>query len=178
MHTGPMSMPKIILGLLEPAPRHGYDLKRLYDTRLAGDRPVSAAQIYAALARLERDGQVTVESVVPGDGPNRTIYAITKDGVADLSGWLLEPEKPQAGKQSVLFAKVVIALLTGRDANAFLDAQRAAHISRMRELTRVKRSGDVAQVLLADHALFHVEADLRWLETTAERLAELKEALR
>lgn len=172
-----MSMPKMILGLLEAEPRHGYDLKRLYDERLAGDRPISAAQIYGALNRLERDGLVTVEGVEAGRGPERRVYAITEDGVTDLATWLAEPEPAQPGKQSVLFAKVVISLLTGRDAVAFLDAQRAAHLSRMRELTRLKRDGDLAQVLLADHALFHVEADLRWLEITAERVDELREAL-
>ena len=28
-------------------------------------------------------------------------------------------------------------------------------------------------VLLADHALFHLEADLRWIDLTSARLAEL-----
>ena len=33
-------------------------------------------------------------------------------------------------------------------------------------------------MLLADHALFHIEADLRWMETTAARLSELREEVR
>ena len=37
----------------------------------------------------------------------------------------------------------------------------------MREFTRRKRDGDLADQLICDHALFHLEADLRWLELTA-----------
>lgn len=167
-------MPKIMLGLLEAEPRHGYELRQLYDDRFSGDRPISAAQVYAALSRLESQGHVVVQAIQPGQGPDRTVYAITEEGVTDLSRWLDKPEPPQPGKQDVLFAKVVLALLTGRNPNRFLDAQREAHLQRMRELTHFKRNAGLLQMLLADHALFHVEADLRWLELTAERVDELR----
>ena len=43
----------------------------------------------------------------------------------------------------------------------------------MRDLTDLKRSGSLVDSLLADHGLFHLEADLRWLELTAARLDAL-----
>jgi hypothetical protein len=43
----------------------------------------------------------------------------------------------------------------------------------MRELTKRKTDGDLADALICDHALFHLEADLRWLELTAARLDQL-----
>jgi hypothetical protein len=36
----------------------------------------------------------------------------------------------------------------------------------MRELTAVRRRGGVVDALLADHVLFHLEADLRWIDLT------------
>jgi hypothetical protein len=45
----------------------------------------------------------------------------------------------------------------------------------MRELTEVKQKGGVVDALLADHGLFHLEADLRWIDLTAARLAMLAE---
>jgi hypothetical protein len=80
---------------------------------------------------------------------------------------------PEPHLQAVLFEKVVLALMSGRPAQQYLDAQRAAHLERMRELTRRKRKGDVADALLADHGLFHLEADLRWIDTTVARLGAL-----
>ena len=80
--------------------------------------------------------------------------------------------------QSELFAKVVLALLLGQPADGYLDAQRAAHLQRMRELTELKRAGDPLGVLLADHAIYRLEADLRWIDHTAARLDLLARAVR
>jgi hypothetical protein len=73
----------------------------------------------------------------------------------------------------VLFVKVTLALMLDRSAEEFLDIQRATHLQRMRELTDIKRTGDIANALLADHGLFHLEADLRWIDLTAARLGQL-----
>jgi hypothetical protein len=43
----------------------------------------------------------------------------------------------------------------------------------MRELTEIKRSGSTIDALLADHGLFHLEADLRWIDLTTARLDAL-----
>ena len=67
----------------------------------------------------------------------------------------------------MLFAKVVLALQTGRDADAVIEAQRAEHRASMRELTEQKKGAELDRVLALDHALFHLEADLRWLDHTA-----------
>ena len=48
----------------------------------------------------------------------------------------------------------------------------------MRELTELKRTGSLVDALLADHGLFHLEADLRWIDMTAARLSRLTKAVR
>jgi DNA-binding PadR family transcriptional regulator len=168
-----MSVSKTFLGLLEGGASYGYDLKREYDTYFGTDKPVAYGQVYSTLARLLKSGLVTVDAVEPGDGPDRKRYAITDAGVADVDSWLSEPERPDLYLQSVLYAKVVLALRTGRSATAVLETQQAEHLTVMRELTRRKQNGDLADQLLCDHALFHLEADLRWLELTAARIDAL-----
>jgi len=83
--------------------------------------------------------------------------------------------KAIAGLQTELFVKVVLSLMLGRPAEEYLDAQRATHLRRMRELTELKQEGELVDALLADHGLFHLEADLRWIDLTAARLAALAE---
>jgi DNA-binding PadR family transcriptional regulator len=168
-----MTVPVTMLGLLEPQPSHGYELKREYDRRFGRERPLPFGQVYATLGRLERDGWVRVDGTEPGGGPARKRYSITPDGVAELERWLGQPEPPEPHLQSVLFTKVVLALLSGRAADRYLDAQRAAHLARMRELTAQRRSGGLADALVTDYALFHLEADLRWIELTTTRLEQL-----
>jgi len=172
-----MSVGLTLLGLLQQGPRHGYDLKREYDERFGHERPLHYGQVYSTLARLLKNGYVEVEAE-PGDGPERKRYAITSAGVSDVASWLDQPEKPEPYLQSTLFTKVVLALLTGHDPKDVLDTQRAAHLQTMRVLTRRKAEGDLVDQLVCDHALFHLEADLRWLELTAARLDDIASKVR
>jgi DNA-binding PadR family transcriptional regulator len=172
-----MTVPVTLLGLLEREPSHGYDLKRDYDQLFGRGKPLPFGQVYATLSRLARDGKVIAAEAEPGAGPERKRYIITEQGVSEVETWLAQPVEPEPHLQTVLFAKVVLALLSGRDAARYLDTQRAAHLQRMRELTEVKRTGGMVDALLADHGLFHLEADLRWIELTAARLGKLAEAV-
>jgi DNA-binding PadR family transcriptional regulator len=172
-----VSVPLTILGLLEREPSHGYDLKRDYDTYFGRGKQLPFGQVYATLGRLARDGKVVAGDAEPGDGPDRKRYSITDAGRAEVDAWLGDPIEPEPHLQTILFAKVTIALMLGKPAEAYLDRQQSAHIRRMQELTELKRTGSIVDVLLADHALFHLEADLRWIDLTSARLAELAQLI-
>ncbi|MEV6849187.1 PadR family transcriptional regulator [Actinoplanes sp. NPDC051411] len=173
-----MTVPLTLLGLLEREPSHGYDLKRDYDTYFGRGKNLPFGQVYSTLARLTRDGKVVMDEVSPGDGPDRKRYVITETGATEVDAWLVEPVQAEPHLQTVLFAKVVLSLMLDRPAEVYLDTQRRAHLQRMRELTEIKRSGELVDGLLADHGLFHLEADLRWIDLTAARLDQLREKVR
>jgi DNA-binding PadR family transcriptional regulator len=167
-----MSFGHALLGLLEDGPRHGYELKHRFDEHFPGSRPLPFGQIYATLARLRRDGLVDVAAVEAGAGPDRKLYVITPDGVADLERWLDLPSDPPTHARSELFIKIVVALLSGRDPNRILDTQRAVHLVRMREVTERRRTADLVGAMSCDHELFHLEADIKWIEHAGKRLAK------
>src|SRR5262250_2821385 len=123
-----MSVPLTLLGLLEREPSHGYDLKRDYDTFFGRGKPLPFGQVYATLSRLARDGKVIGGEAEPGAGPDRKRYAITAQGSKEFDTWLSQPLEPEPHLQTVLFSKVVLALMLGRPAETYLDAQRAAHV--------------------------------------------------
>jgi DNA-binding PadR family transcriptional regulator len=170
-----MSVPMALLGLLDREPSHGYDLKRDYDAYFGRGRPLPFGQVYATLARLARDGKAIAGVAEPGAGPDRKRYTITEAGRSEVVAWLAAPIAAEPYLQSDLFIKVVLSLMLGRPAEEYLDAQRAAHLRRMRELTELKQQDSLVDALLADHGLFHLEADLRWIDLTAARLAALAE---
>lgn len=172
-----MSVPLTLLGLLDRQPSHGYDLKHDYDALFGRGKPLPFGQVYATLGRLARNGLVLPGESEPGSGPDRKRYAITSLGKQEVEEWLAEPVPPEPYLQTLLFTKVTLALMLERDAAAYLDSQRAAHLRRMRELTEVKRTGPLVDALLADHGLFHLEADLRWMELTSARLDALRQAV-
>ena len=168
-----MSVPLTLLGLLEREPSHGYDLKRDYDAYFGRGKPLPFGQVYATLGRLARDGKVVAGEAEPGAGPDRKRYVITEAGATEFETWLADPVTPEPHLQTVLFAKVVLSLMLDRPADRYLDLQRGAHLQRMRELTELKQHGSLVDTLLADHGLYHLEADLRWIDHTAARLSAL-----
>jgi DNA-binding PadR family transcriptional regulator len=172
-----MSVRLGLLGLLLDEPSHGYALKLRYDDLLPGDRPVQPAQVYSTLNRLERDGLVTELHVDRDGGPDRRTLQVTPEGERELDRWLDEPVEPEPHLHTALFTKLVVALLRGRSTDELLDRQRTAHLSRIRELTGLRRSSSPATALLADYAIFHLEADLRWLDVSAARIDDVRDRL-
>ncbi|WP_328464295.1 PadR family transcriptional regulator [Actinoplanes sp. NBC_00393] len=173
-----MSTAHVLLGLLAAGPRHGYDLKRAHDERLPQAKPLAYGQVYSTLGRLERDGFVEQSGQDQEGGPERTSYVLTEAGRTRLDDWLTEVEPPAPHVTSALFSRVVVALLAADAdrARAYLTSQRAAHMTRLRELTSIKTTpgATVGDVIAADYAIGHLDADLRWLQTTLARVADLQ----
>jgi hypothetical protein len=77
------------------------------------------------------------------------------------------------GSRKALFAKVLIALSSGRAAEPMLDRQRQAHLARMRDLRARRQAGDLIGQLDADFEMYHLDADLKWIDGAVARLDRL-----
>lgn len=167
-----MTLAHVVLGVLAGGPAHGYDLKRAYDARFPGTKPLAYGQVYATLGRLQRDGHVEEAEVVQDKGPERIVYAITDSGEQELRSWLETTEQAGGYAADELVRKTVTALHLGSDAEGFLQRQRAVHLDALRVLTREQGSStDVGRRIALDHTIAHLDADLRWLESARERVA-------
>ncbi len=167
-----------LLGILNEQPNYGYELKKIYDQLFGEGKTILTGQVYSTLSRLKRDEKIEeVAADKESGGPDRVKYAITPQGTMALRTWLETPEAPSPQLQATLYMKTVLAIMDGGDAAPYLDNQRSAHIERMRELTSQRREAPLATKLLIDHAIFHIEADLRWIDLTSSRLTKLKEEL-
>ena len=51
-----------------------------------------------------------------------------------------------------------------------LDDERERYLVAMRELTHARRVATTDDRVVLDYQIFHIEADLRWIEHTAARL--------
>ncbi|MGC5030803.1 PadR family transcriptional regulator [Micromonospora sp. DT229] len=179
-----MSTTHVLLGVLAAqGVSHGYELKREHDRRLFGVRPLAFGQLYSTLARMLRDGYIAEAAHERAGGPDRVAYRLTPQGRTALDGWLTQVVAPAVHISADLFVKVIVALLATPDegtARSFLAAQRAAHLARMRELTAVKTGGQasVTELAAADYLLNHLDADLRWMATTMDRISQLRAEVR
>lgn len=166
-----MALGDVLLGVLGDGPAHGYDLKQAHDDRFPAARALAYGQVYATLARLERDGLVDVIETSQAAGPERRVYALTDTGRTRLASWLEDAEEPGSFAADELVRKTVTALHSGHDATSFLQRQREVHLSAMRRLTQQLREADsVGAQIAIDHALAHLDAELRWLEDARARV--------
>ncbi|QDY90672.1 PadR family transcriptional regulator [Arthrobacter sp. UKPF54-2] len=69
-----------LLALLEPGPKHGYELIKALSERFGGTYSPSAGTIYPRLAKLEEEGLVATHT----EG-RRTNYSITPAGLVELN---------------------------------------------------------------------------------------------
>jgi DNA-binding PadR family transcriptional regulator len=97
-----MSLPHILLGLLNEKPRTGYDLARAIEVEVAPLWRAELSQIYPALARLRRAGFVLLRVLGPERGPRRNLYRITAAGRRELRRWIAEPAAPPRAKDEGL----------------------------------------------------------------------------
>ena len=174
-----MSLGTVLLGVLADGPAHGYDLKRAHDQRFPASRKLAFGQVYATLARLERDGLVETVETSQENGPERTVYALTDAGRAELDRWLGETEEPGPYAADELVRKTITALHTRSDPAAFLQRQRSVHLDAMRRLTQERGTAEeIGSRIAIDHTLAHLAADLRGLDETRDRVARATEGIR
>lgn len=175
-----MSVRHAVLGLLAQRPRHGYELRAAFQALVGGEEnwDVKPAQIYTTLARLEQGGLVAEDGVEQDAGPEKRIYALTPTGRKSLKEWFASGIAPEHQRDE-FFIKLMIALASGvADPYRLIHTQRNELYQQLHELTdqrsRANPQTELANMLMLDKAVMHVEADLRWLDMTEARLDEIK----
>ncbi len=177
-----MSVRFAILGLLAQKPRHGYELRAAFEAVVGGDAnwEVKPAQIYTTLERLEETGLVSrLSDLGEGEEPSRRIYTITASGQAALDEWFSTGVSP-GHQRDEFFVKLMIGLSSGAaDPARLIQTQRAHLFQALHNITSLRDGYDkkhaLAQILLLDKAIMHLEADLRWLDITEMRLEEVRD---
>jgi DNA-binding PadR family transcriptional regulator len=168
-----MTVRNSLLALLSTHPAHGYALKSGFEKHTAGAWPLNVGQVYTTLARLERDG--LAEAHGAGDGEHRT-WRLTAAGQAELARWFDTPVAEDPPARDELAIKVLLAVAAETvPVGDILRRQRVATLERLQQYTRLKARADpereLAWVLLLDALVLKAEAEVRWLDLCAERLA-------
>ena len=70
----------ILLSILEPRPRHGYEIGKLIETRSRGQLIFHVASLYPLLYRLEERGWLQGRWVEKAGERRRRFYSLTAEG--------------------------------------------------------------------------------------------------
>lgn len=167
-----MSVKLAILALLAEEPAHGYALRAEFERRTGGSWPLNIGQVYTTLQRLERDGLVEAAPPAP-DG--QVIYDATSSGRAMAASWFSEAIERESLQRDELSTKLAIAASSpGVRAEDVIARQRTASMRILQDLTRTKLRDSasitgaepetIGRALALEAQIFHVEAELRWLD--------------
>ena len=175
-----MSVRHAILGLLAQHPRHGYELRAAFSAVIGGDDnwDVKPAQIYSTLNRLEEAGLVQQQPAEQNGSPDKRVYDLTDAGRQTLREWFALGITPEHQRDE-FFVKLMTALVSGAaDPGRIIQIQRSLLYQKLHAATTLRESynprAEIAQILLLDKSIMHIEADLRWLDITEMRLEEIK----
>ncbi len=92
-----LSLRHVLLGLLSENSGHGYGLRKQMVHRLGHFRNINEGQLYTQLAKMENEGLIEREVVVPDKGPARKLLHITPKGKRAFQDWLLSDQYEDDG---------------------------------------------------------------------------------
>ena len=173
-----MALREVILTVLARGEMTGYEITKDFEAVYVHFWRASHQQVYRELARLNKDGQVTVKKVAQESRPDKKVYAITKRGLEELKRWIVAPtESPRA--QYDLLVKLLGSHVV--DQSAFrreLGRIRVRAQEWMRELRAMRRECLRTRAAWTEHdkilyitlrrGLLFGQAQLRWLGEVSE----------
>jgi PadR family transcriptional regulator, regulatory protein AphA len=80
----------------------GYEITKDFEAVYVHFWRASHQQVYRELARLNKDGRVTLRQVAQESRPDKKVYAITKRGLDELRRWIMEPTDPPRPQYDLL----------------------------------------------------------------------------
>lgn len=171
----------IVLGLLvQEAPQSGYDLASRATRGIAHFWPITKAQVYAELPRLEAAGLANSELVTQVGVPDKRLYRPTTAGNEAFKRWLATESFGEAKLRHPLlmqlwFAEQGVASTFATQCQQHRDAlaAQAAHFSGLIDKLDAQRSRKVPDPsaayrrLALRHGILRIEAELAWLDEVA-----------
>lgn len=165
-----MSIRMALLGLAAQSPGRGGDLRNRFLEQTGGSWPLNIGQVYSTLDRLMRDGLVE-ELDLESDNAKR-FYSATDKGRAEVSLWFAHAVSRDDAPRDELAMKVVLGLANPEvDVRDVIQAQRREVLLAARALAKALDEADgLAERLLIESQLAHVDAEARWLDLTEAQI--------
>jgi DNA-binding PadR family transcriptional regulator len=170
MPTRPMThAEQAVLSLVAEAPRHGYEIEQVIQSREMRDwADLGFSSIYYLLARLERRGLVRSARSASPEGPARRVYRCTPAGVAALRDAVRRAlTHPQPGDSPVQLALANLPVLSTAETRRALQRYRELLGQRLDHLRQSRAAqGDlpvhVRAMFTRSAAL--LRAEIRWAD--------------
>ncbi len=155
-----------LLGILALGEAHGYDISRRLKEEVGLIWRLGKSQIYALLAKLEREGLVTHERVGQDNLPAKNIFSLTPEGTQVAKEWLEHPVNHFRDMRLEFVTKLWFVRQAFPDQERLLiEKQLAVCRKKVEVFEGLKEScGNQAEALSIDFRVTVVKSTVSWLE--------------
>jgi DNA-binding PadR family transcriptional regulator len=157
-----------LLGFLRDKPLHGYQIHQtLSDPDGLGQIwHLKQSQLYALLAKLEKDELVVSFLQNQEPHPPRRMFKLTSKGQNAYFDWLRSPvDTPRLFRQEFM-AKLYFARHDGRiSVKRLIDSQRNTCLKWLEKIRQEENRSTVFNQMVCQYRVGQIEAMLAWLET-------------
>jgi DNA-binding PadR family transcriptional regulator len=185
----------IVLGLLlDRGAQSGYELATVASRSIDHFWPITKAQIYAELPRLEAAGFVAGVEVAQDGAPDKRVFKATRAGEQAFRTWIDAGELADAKMRHPLLLRIWFgAHLPEARLQAMVREQKAKHstellrfralLQQVDELKATKTKRDtlenaVFRRLAIRHAIMRLEAEQSWLDEVVRGLGQRRDPKR
>ncbi len=155
-----------IIGILLKGPMHGYDICRRLGEEIGPIWRLGKSQVYALLAKLERDGLLAHERVGQENLPARNIFTLTSKGSRVVKEWLEQPVYHFRDMRLEFMVKLWFVRQLCPDQEKIL-IEKQLHVCRekLEVFQKLKEScGNQIEALSIDFRIAVIKAAVSWLE--------------
>ncbi|MFE6133888.1 PadR family transcriptional regulator [Streptomyces sp. NPDC056437] len=181
-----MALRHAVLAALVYGEFSGYELAKSFDLGVANFWHALPQQLYAELAKLEKDGLVTGRQVVQETRPNKRLFTVTDAGLAELEHFAAAASKPSFIRDDLLVKVQAVDRVDAGPVIEQLEARAAAAESKIellhKLLSRMRGDADEREFLLhgepvgpyltCRRGLVFEEEHRNWCLSTAAALRE------
>lgn len=176
----------VLLSLLSERPMHGYQANAELERREIRDwAAVSRPQVYYSMDKLARLGMIeALETAESPAGPERRVYATTKQGRAALASalgqehWTTQRDKPAFSMWLALSWQAPQEVVRQQVARrrAFLEAQAGKERTTLRHVRAEVGHPHHEAVWMIELTIRQFQTELRWLAKLSKELPRREQA--
>jgi DNA-binding PadR family transcriptional regulator len=165
-----------LLGFLQDAPLHGYDLHKQVTQQLGPVWRLGLSQMYAILNAYETRGWIKTIVVMQNGRPPRKMLKLTPAGKRAFDAWMAQSARGLREFRVDFFARLYFARAAGRPVlRHFLKQQIQATQKERDTLKSAERTSEFSEVVHSFRVM-QLESILAWLETYTVENSTLSQA--
>jgi len=177
-----MKIPFYILGLLlRYGPQHGYKLKQIIEERISDFAKIKLPTLYYHLEKLKEKGLVTETTDKDGNRPEKQVFAISERGKVYFRELYKEMLSTSYSSEflfdGAIYFKEYIGDKELKDElyskrNTILKKLEYVNNHRNNVMDKIDETGRWSAEVIFDHHIYHLEAELKWIEKAIEGLSK------